>query len=66
MILVIACAASGRVWDDKLNKLASYRDLIKHHNKETQQRWLTSGENEFGRLFGGFKPNNIEGLDVLS
>ena len=26
---------------------------------------MISGENEFGRLFQGFKPNNIEGLGVL-
>ena len=62
----VAFAASGRIWDEELNKLASYRDLIKHHNNETKQRWLISGENEFGRLFQGFKENNIEGLDVLN
>jgi hypothetical protein len=62
----VAFAASGRILDEELNKLASYRDLIKHHNKETQQRWLVSGENEFGRLFQGFKENNIEGLNVLN
>ena len=27
-----AYAASGRVWDDELNKMASYRDLIRHEN----------------------------------
>ena len=62
----VAFAASGRIWDEELNKLASYRDLIKHHNQETQQRWLASGENEFGRLFQGFKENNIDGLNVLN
>ena len=61
-----AFAASGRIWDEELNKMASYRDLIKHHNKEIQERWMISGENEFGRLFQGFKPNNIEGLGVLN
>ena len=45
--------------------MASYRDLINHHNEEMKDRWLISGENEFGRLFRGFKPNNIDGLGVL-
>jgi hypothetical protein len=61
-----AFAASGRIWDEELNKMASYNDLIKHPNEVIRQRWLTSGENEFGRLFQGFKPNNIEGLNVLN
>ena len=26
---------------------------------------MTGGENEFGRLFQGFEPNKVEGLDVL-
>ena len=42
-----------------------HRDLINHKNQNTQQRWLTSGENEFGRLFQGFSQNNIDGMDVL-
>merc|ERR1711884_457002 len=60
-----AFAASGSVWDDKLNKMASYRNLINHYNEEMKYQWITSGENKLGRLFRGFKPNNIEGLDVL-
>ena len=46
--------------------MASYRDLINHHNEEMKDRWLISGENKFGRLFCGFKPNNIDGLGVLN
>ena len=61
-----ACAASGRIWDEELNKMASYRDLIQHQNVAIRTRWLTSGENELGRLFRGFKPNNIEGIGVLN
>ena len=60
-----AFAASGWVWDDKFNKMASYQDLIHHHNEEMKERWLLSGKNEFGRLFRCFKPNNIDGLGVL-
>ena len=26
---------------------------------------MAGGENEFGRLFQGFKPNEVEGLDML-
>ena len=29
-----AFAVSGRVWNDKLNKMASYRNPINHHNKK--------------------------------
>jgi hypothetical protein len=61
-----AYAASERIWDEELNKMASYNDLIKHPNEVIRQRWLTSGENEFRRLFQGFEPNNINGLDVLN
>ena len=61
----LAMAASGRVWDDEMNKMCSYRDLINHANEKIRLKWLTSGENEFGRLFQGFPPNNIKGLDVL-
>lgn len=50
-----ANAASGRVWDDELNKMASYRELITLHNEKVQSKWLILGGNEFGRLFrGGF------------
>ena len=61
----LAMAASERVWDDEMNKMCSYRDLINHANEKIRLKWLTSGENEFGRLFQGFSPNGIKGLDVL-
>ena len=60
-----ANAASGKVWDDELNKMASYRDLINHANEKIRSKWLILGENEFGCLFRGFPPNGIEGLGVL-
>ena len=60
-----ALAAGGRVWDEYLQKMASYRDLIQHKDEEIAARWITGGENEFGRLFQGFDPNEVEGLDVL-
>ena len=46
-----ALAASGRVWDDTLNKMASYRELLHHIDETIHQRWTQSSENEFGRLF---------------
>ena len=55
-----------RGWDEELNKFAPYRELIKHPNEEIKNRWLKSGEDEFGRLFQGFEPNGIEGMDVLT
>ena len=58
-------AAGGTIWDPELKKMAHYRDRIKHPNATIRNRWIKSGENEFGRLFQGFKPNNIEGMDVL-
>ena len=58
-------AASGRVWDDKVAKMCSYCDLINHLNPAIHTKWLTSGKNEFGQLFCGFKPNDIEGIGVL-
>ena len=61
----VALSASGRVYDDELDKLCSYRELINHSNPRIRNKWLRAGENEFGRLFQGFKPNNIEGLGVL-
>eukprot|EP00536_Pseudo-nitzschia_multiseries_P014225 jgi/Psemu1/37964/gm1.37964_g len=58
-------ACGGSIWDDDLNKWAAYRDLIKHPKATIQELWLKSGEDEFGRLFQGFQPNHIEGMDVL-
>eukprot|EP00536_Pseudo-nitzschia_multiseries_P002668 jgi/Psemu1/5986/gm1.5986_g len=43
-------ACSGSIWDEEINKWASYRDLEEH---------------EFGRLFQGFEANGTEGMDVL-
>jgi hypothetical protein len=48
----IAFAAGDAIWDEELNKMAKYRDLINHNNTATKDRWLRSGENEFPRLFG--------------
>ena len=56
---------AGSLWDEELNKFAPYRELIKHPNEKIRNRWLTSGEDEFGRLFQGFEPNGIEGMNVL-
>ena len=61
-----ACAASGWIWDKELNKMASYQDLIQHQSVKICNCWLTLGENELGRLFCGFKPNNIKGISVLN
>ena len=47
-----ANAASGRVWDDELNKMASYRELITHHNEEIRSKWLISGEMNSGAYSG--------------
>ena len=58
-------ALAGAVWDDELKKIAAYRDLIKHRNSIIQNCWTRGSENEFGRLFQGFSPNGIDGLDVL-
>ena len=58
-------SAGGRVWDEYLQKMASYKQLIHHKDEEISQRWMTGGENEFGHLFQGFKPNEVQGLDVL-
>ena len=60
-----ALSAGGRVWDEYLQKMASYTQLIKHTDAKISERWTTGGENEFGRLFQGFTPNNVEGMDVL-
>ena len=49
-------ALAGAVWDDKLNKLASYKELVNHRHDIIQDRWTKGGENEFGRLFQGFSP----------
>ena len=58
-------ALAGAVWDDELKKLASYKELVNHSNSVIRDRWTKGGENEFGRLFQGFAPNEIEGLNVL-
>ena len=58
-----AFGASGAVWDDSLNKMAKYRDLINHKDPVIKNRWLQSGENEFARLFQGY--GETEGVDVL-
>jgi hypothetical protein len=58
-----AFAAGGAIWDEELNKMAKYRDLINHDNPATKDRWLRSGENEFARLFQGY--GETDGMDVL-
>ena len=58
-----AFGASGAIWDDDLNKMAKYRDLINHKDPIIKQRWLQSGENEFARLFQGY--GETDGVDVL-
>ncbi|OEU20461.1 hypothetical protein FRACYDRAFT_181335 [Fragilariopsis cylindrus CCMP1102] len=58
-----AFRASGAVWDDSLNKMAKYRDLINHKDPVIKNRWLQSGENEFARLFQGY--GETEEVDVL-
>ena len=60
-----AFAAGGTIFDEQLNKMAHYRDLVKHPDPIINNRWLSAGENEFGRLFQGFSANNIEGMNVL-
>ena len=55
--------AGGSIWDEELQKFAAYRDLSKHPNTATRQRWTTSVENEFGHLFQGFL--ETKGLNVL-
>ena len=58
-------ALAGAVLDDELKKLASYKELVNHSNSVIRDRWTKGGENEFGRLFQGFAPNEVEGLNVL-
>ena len=43
--------------------MAAYWDLFKHLDPMVRHMWLTSGENEFGRLFQGY--GTTEGTDVL-
>ena len=43
-----ALLAGGRVWDEYLQKMASYTQLIKHTDTKISKRWLTGGENDFG------------------
>ena len=45
--------------------MASYKQLIHHKEEKISQQWMMGDENECGRLFQGFKPNEVEGLDVL-
>eukprot|EP00536_Pseudo-nitzschia_multiseries_P015749 jgi/Psemu1/43659/gm1.43659_g len=65
MYLRASVPCGGSIWDDDLNKWAAYPDLIKHPKAAIQELWLKSGKDKFGRLFQGFQPNNIEGMDVL-
>ena len=58
-------AAGGNIWDPTLGKMCAYRDLIKHPESKIRTRWLKAGENEFGRLFDGYQPNEVKGMDVL-
>ena len=58
-------ALAGAVWDDELKKLASYKELVNHSNSVIRDRWTKGGENEFDKLFQGFAPNEIEGLNIL-
>ena len=58
-------ALAGAVWDDKLKKLASYKELVNHRNSIIRDRWTKGGGKEFRRLFQGFSHNSIDGLDVL-
>ena len=58
-----AYATGGTIWDPELQKMAHYRDLFIHPNPEIQRRWMESCENEFGRLFQGYK--EVNGMDVL-
>jgi len=56
---------AGSLWDEELGKFAKYRELINHPNEEIRKTWIKSGEDEFGRLFQGFEPNGIKGMNVL-
>ena len=42
-----------------------YKELGNHRNSIIRDRWTKGGENKFGRLFQGFSPNGIDGLDIL-
>ena len=46
-------------------KMASYKQLTHHKDEKISKQWMTGGEHEFGRLFMGFKPNDVERLDML-
>ena len=54
---------AGAIYDQNLKKWMRYNDLIKHPDKPTRERWIGSGEKEYGRLFQGFK--ETPGKDVL-
>ena len=49
----------------RTKKDASYKELGNHCNDIICNRLTRGDENEFGRLFQGFSPNGIDGLDVL-
>ena len=55
--------ACGTIWDETLNKMAAYRDLVKHSDTMVRQRWLKSGENKFDCLFQDH--GTTEGMDVF-
>ena len=58
-------ALAGAVRDEHLKRIASYKEPVNHHNSIIRNRWTCGGENECGRLFQGFPPNGIDGLDVI-
>ena len=43
-----ALSAESRVWDEYLQKMASYKELIHHKNDKIIERWMTDWGNEFG------------------
>ena len=53
----------GKIWDEQLNKFASWKDLAHHPDTTISWRWRRSGINEFAHLFQGYK--DVEGMDVL-
>ena len=53
----------GKLYNQQLKKIAARHKLVRHPNAKIARCWRTSGANEFGRLFQGYK--DIEGLDVL-
>ena len=55
--------AGGKIYDDTLQKFASWKELVQHPDPAIARRWIQSGINEFARLFQGY--GDIEGVDVL-